>query len=88
MSLILFGNVIKRNWVNRGKVIVKGTLNKEAIKEAILKAVPAHEMRHHKHFNTVLRTMTRQCFPTQYPQLQCFLSSSLDDLLAMADQNP
>ena len=87
-SILLFTNVIKRNWTNRGKATLKSGLNKEMIKKSIMSACMLHNMRHFKHFNALFKTLVRSSYPSQYPEMHQFVLSSLQNMGEMAQKSP
>jgi len=44
-------------------------------------------MRHYKHFNNLIKYLTRIDFPAHYSQLHNFVLTSLQQLMAMEDIN-
>jgi hypothetical protein len=77
--LLLFINVIKRNWVKRGRE-VKVNLPREEIKREVLICCTLHNMVHYKHFNALFRVMARHGYPNQYTELHDFIIQSFEDL--------
>ena len=53
---------------------------KEEVRAAVLRAYSLHEMKHHKHFNTLLAYLGRMDFPAGYPGLYEFISTWLRQL--------
>jgi hypothetical protein len=53
-----------------------------------MKTCLLHGMRHHKHFNVILKTMTRHCYPAHYTELQEFVLGSLQNMAEMAETSP
>lgn len=77
--------MIKRNWSNRGKGVQKSPMDKEGIKSGIMKACLLHNMQHYKHFNALLKTMTRHCYPSSYLELHQFVLNSLQQMTHMVE---
>jgi phenylalanine-4-hydroxylase len=49
----------------------------------VLSTYSLYEMKHYKHFNNLLRYLTRVDYPLNYPQLHHFVLGSLRELLQL-----
>ena len=75
-------NVIKRNWLKKGRTI-EVSLDKETVKHTVLEAVSWHNMSLYKHFNSLLQVLTRHNYPANYPELHNLLLHLLDNIANM-----
>ena len=82
-SLILLTNVVKRGWGRRKSEHTRSITSeeKELLRGAILEAYRMHDMKHHKHFNQLIKHLAKLDFPQNFPALQDFMMAGLTQLL-------
>jgi hypothetical protein len=85
-SLLLLTNVLKRSWNPKRAGNTRPALRpelKEEIRAGILRAYFLHDLRHYKHFNSLIGFLARLDFPVQFPALHQFILNSLSQLAEM-----